>query len=337
MKRFYLILFIFSFCFSNAQIIHFNDTNFKTKLLQSSSTTNIANDCTLLDYYKIDTNNDGEIQVNEAQAVCRLIIPASNISDLTGIEYFTNLTFLICAQNNLSSLDLSQLTQLEQLACYQNNISTLNLSSLTHLQQLFCYQNQITSLDFNQNPELTRVYCGNNQISSLDFSANPLFNDLGCRNNQLTSLNIKNGTTQLFGSQTVFNECWTGNPNLTTICADTAEIPALQSFMSACGVNTSGMVINSSCSMGVENHALLYYVTIAPNPSSGVFEVEFANNIVAKTSIIICNVLGQEVLSLDCARDDKTVKLDLSDYPSGVYLVKIIGDGGVLEKRVLKK
>jgi hypothetical protein len=337
MKRFYLILFIFSFCFSNAQIIHFNDANFKNKLLQSSFTTNIAIDCATIDYYKIDTNNNGEIEVIEAQAVCRLNIPASNISDLTGIEHFTNLKWLNCPQNNLTGIDISQLTHLEQLACYQNNISTLNLSSLTHLQQLFCFQNNISSLDFSNNPELTRVYCGNNQISSLDFSANPLFNDLGCRNNQLTSLNIKNGTTQLFGSQTYLNECWTGNPNLTTICADAAEIPALQSYMSACGVNTSGMVINSACSMGVESYALLSDVTIAPNPSSGVFKVEFANGIAEKTSLMIYNVLGQEVKSLDCARDDKTVKLDLSDYPSGVYLVKIANGDGVIEKRVLKQ
>jgi hypothetical protein len=133
------------------------------------------------------------------------------------------------------------------------------------------------------------------------------------------------------------NECWTGNPNLTTICADAAEIPALQSFMSACGVNTSGMVINSACSMGVESYDLFPDVTIAPNPSSGVFEVEFANGIAEKTSLMIYNVLGQEVKSLDCARDDKTVTLDLSDYPSGVYLVKIANGDGVIEKRVLKQ
>ena len=319
--------------------INIPDPNFKAILLAANTTNNIAAIGAIGNFttVKIDTNNDGEIQVSEAQAINYLLVINSQISDLTGIEYFTNLKYLYCAQNNLTSIDLSQLIQLERLGCYQNNMTLLNLSTLLHLQYLFCYQNNITSLDFSHNPELTTVYCGNNQISSLDFSANPLFNDLGCRNNLLTSLNIKNGTTQLFGSQTYLNECWTGNPNLVTICADAAEIPALQSFMSTCGVNTSGMVINSSCSMGVESHALLDDVTIAPNPSSGVFEVEFTHGIAEKTSIMIYNVLGQEVKSLDCARDDKTVKLDLSDYPSGVYLVKITSDTGVLEQRVLKK
>lgn len=337
MKKYLMTLLIINIC--SAQTINIPDQHFKAILLAASPNNTIAATGPLnnLTNVKIDTNNDGEIQVSEAQAITYLLVINSQISDLTGIEYFINLNWFNCAQNNLITLDVSQLIQLNWLFCYQNNLTSLNLNNLSHLKQLFSFQNNITSLDFTHNPELTTVYCGNNQISSLDFSANPLFNDLGCRNNQLTSLNIKNGITQLFGSQTYLNECWTGNPNLTTICADAAEITALQSFMSACGVNTSGMAINSACSMGVESHALLYDVTIVPNPSSDVFVVEFANEIVEKTSIMIYNMLGQEVKSLDCARNDKTVKLDLSDYHSGVYLVKITGDGGVLEKRVLKK
>lgn len=337
MEKYLITLLIFNIC--SAQTINIPDAHFKAMLLSASPNNNIAGIGPLSNtlFVKIDTNNDGEIQTSEAQAINYILIPNAQISDLTGIEYFSNLTFFSFAQNNITNVNLLSLTNLERLYCYQNNLTSLNLDNLSHIKQLFCFQNNITSLDFSHNPELTTVYCGNNQISSLDFSANPLFNDLGCRNNQLTSLNIKNGATQLFGTQTYLNECWTGNPNLTTICADAAEIPDLQSFMSACGVNTSGMVINSACSMGVESYALLSDVTIAPNPSSGVFEVEFANGIAEKTSLMIYNVLGQEVKSLDCARDDKTIKLDLSDYPSGVYLVKIIGDGGVLEKRVLKK
>jgi len=318
--------------------INIPDPHFKAMLLAADVNNNIAETGPLnnLGSVKIDTNNDGEIQVSEVQNITYLLLLNSQISDLTGIEYFTNLIYLNIGQNSITTLDLSQLTQLVRLGCFQNNINSLNLNTLTHLQQLGCQQNQITSLNFSNNPELTTVYCGNNQISSLDFSANPLFNELGCRNNLLTSLNIKNDTTQLFGAQTLYNECWTGNPNLTTICADDTELPALQNFMSACGVNTSGMVINSSCSMA-NDEFMTDGVGVYPNPSNGVFEVEFAHGIVEKTSIVIYNVLGQEVKSLDCARDDKTMKVDLSDYPSGVYLVKIANGDVVLEKRILKK
>jgi len=337
MKKYLIILLIFNIC--SAQTINIPDAHFKAMLLAANSTNTIAATGPLnnLTNVKIDTNNDGEIQVSEAQVINYLLIINSQISDLTGIEYFTNLNWFNCAQNNLTTLDVSHLIQLNWLFCYQNNIASLNLTSLFHLKQLFCFQNNITSLDFSHNPELTTVYCGNNQISSLDFSANPLFNDLGCRNNQLTSLNIKNGTSQLFGAQTYLNECWTGNPNLTTICADDAGTPALQNFMSACGVNTSGMVINSSCSMA-NDEFMADGVGVYPNPSDGVFMLYFNQAVANDCNLVVYDVLGRGILEKQVNKNSTEYDLDLTHFASGNYIVKLTNstNGVCYYKKIIK-
>lgn len=52
-----------------------------------------------------------------------------NISDLTGIEYFTALTQLNCGGNLLTSLDLSNNTALVLLGCHDNQLTNLNVKN----------------------------------------------------------------------------------------------------------------------------------------------------------------------------------------------------------------
>jgi alpha-tubulin suppressor-like RCC1 family protein len=94
-------------------------------------------------------------------------------------------------------------------------------------------------------------------------------------------------------------------------------------------ITITGCVLDNAV-FGKENDG----VVLAPNPTTGKV---FLDGVGVYQSVGVYNCLGQEVLSLDCARDDKTVTLDLSDYPSGVYLVKIANGDGVIEKRVLKQ
>ena len=58
---------------------------------------------------------DGQILTAVAQSFSNLFVSGINISDLTGIEDFVNLTELQCSDNNLTSLNVSTLTALEIL------------------------------------------------------------------------------------------------------------------------------------------------------------------------------------------------------------------------------
>jgi hypothetical protein len=77
MKQIILVIFlIFTFNSLNAQNINFKDSNFKNALFENK--------------IKIDLNNDGIIQVDEAEKVTDLNLMKKNISDITEIKYFKN-------------------------------------------------------------------------------------------------------------------------------------------------------------------------------------------------------------------------------------------------------
>ena len=72
---------------------------------------------------------------------------AIGVFDLTGIEDFTNLEYLDCSYNLLTSIDLSQNTALEWFNVKFNQLNSLDVSHNTALTYLFCENNQLATLD----------------------------------------------------------------------------------------------------------------------------------------------------------------------------------------------
>ena len=93
-----------------------------------------------------------------------------NISNLTGLEYFTNLEVLDLATNNIENLQpLQSLTKLKTLDLSANKISNLDpLRNLTSLNHLYLYNNKKIS-DISPLSALT-------QISTLDLDNNSISN-----------------------------------------------------------------------------------------------------------------------------------------------------------------
>ncbi|CAM3313133.1 hypothetical protein FLLO111716_02995 [Flavobacterium longum] len=231
-KNYILIACLFVAVVGNAQIINFPDPAFKAKLLTSSSTISPVGYDANGNYIVIDANNDGEIQESEALLVYRMVLDANpgEITDVTGIAYFENLTALAIYDNPLTSLDVSMLTNLKALtatetntptillndqleilncswgilstldishcpnlksiSCQNNNIEVLDASSLTQLVDLRCSNNQIAVLDISNSPLLQTLECSNNMISELDVSGKSFLNWLYCDGNQITSLDL---------------------------------------------------------------------------------------------------------------------------------------------------
>ncbi|HEY5592443.1 MAG TPA: leucine-rich repeat domain-containing protein [Paludibacter sp.] len=143
----------------------------------------------------IDINADGEIQYDEASAYLDGIsVSGSGISDLTGIEAFTNITYLYCSNNSLTTLDVSSNTDLQYLDCSDNSLTSLDVSANTALEYLYCRNNQLLSLNTSGVAALTELHCAYNQLASLDISTNTALTILGCSNNQLTSLDVSDNT-----------------------------------------------------------------------------------------------------------------------------------------------
>ncbi len=138
----------------------------------------------------VDTNNDGEIQVSEAEAVEVFFPRGFGILSMEGIEAFTNLKQMNCAQNSLTTIDLSQNVLLEDLAIYFNVLVELDVSVLPNLKTLDCDFNDLTSLDVSQNPNLERLDFPFNNITSIDISQNPALISFDADSNGLTFLDF---------------------------------------------------------------------------------------------------------------------------------------------------
>ncbi|OMP31548.1 hypothetical protein BKM32_07465 [Mangrovimonas sp. DI 80] len=71
-----------------------------------------------------------------------------------------------------------------------------------------------------------------------------------------------------------------------------------------------------------------------PNPSStGIFNIKLAKDY-ETLEMHVYAITGQKVLSQNLKRLTENISLDLSRFPSGVYLVNLVGDG---EKLPVKK
>jgi Leucine-rich repeat (LRR) protein len=95
---------------------------------------------------EFDDTLDGYILTSRANEIEQLIIPSKQISDLSGIEDFTALTFLNVSNNNLTSLDVSHSTSLSSLIVDNNELERLDISTNTSLFSLTANNNYLTCI-----------------------------------------------------------------------------------------------------------------------------------------------------------------------------------------------
>ena len=129
-----------------------------------------------------DTINDGQVLTTNISNIDSLDISSGYIFDgiynLSGIEDFTNLTYLECRRNPLITIDVSQNSQLTHLI-YQgqagmggsfSNLINLVLPQSNNLIHLECPFNILESLDISQNSSLQYLDCSfnNSMFGGLD-------------------------------------------------------------------------------------------------------------------------------------------------------------------------
>jgi hypothetical protein len=245
-KIYFLILTLCIFNGLSAQVINFPDANLKAKLLTATNGNTVPvasiqyfNPGYPTYYNKIDTNNDGEIQISEALLIKSLDISNANITDLTGLSYFSNLHTLFCHYNKISNL--SEVNSIPSLVQFQMNNNTglneINLSNLINLKTLTCISDNLTLLNVSKNVSLENISCQLNELTSLDVSNCPNLNWLVSFYNKLEFLNIKNGNTKNWVNLSIRN----GERYLRYICADEEDLSLVQketSNLPNCHVNT---------------------------------------------------------------------------------------------------
>ena len=290
------------------QIINFPDPNLKARLLSGACCSDYPLNTTTV----VDLNGDGEVDTTEASKIGSMNLSASNISDLTGLQYFTNLLSLWFPSNPISVLDYTVLP--------------------TSIKYFGPYNIPIHTIDTSYFPNLIVLNISGTQISSLNLETNHFLTTVGIKNcPNISSLVIKNGAIQDVSDTT--NGCWSNCPNLVTVCTDDNELAAVESFLTTCGYNLSLMNVNSSCVLGTEDFTNEGGFSVAPNPSKGVFELRFSEPIEGNVSVY--NLLGQRIVSTEL--NGTVLGLQLSDYPSGCYMIVVESGNKVMRQMVVKE
>ena len=164
-------------------------------------------------WWDFNTNRDDHFSPSEIANAKGIICDNKEISNLKGIEFFTEIWKLDCYYNNLKTIDLSHNKKLSYINCHHNQLKELDVSGLPLLKTFYCNYNELPSInvsknekleDFNcqnnhldtlnvsQNKELVKLSCGHNNLTELDVSENKKLKTLGCYENKLRNLNLGN-------------------------------------------------------------------------------------------------------------------------------------------------
>lgn len=162
-----------------------------------------------------DKNHDKYFSPSEIASAKWISCDNKEISNLKGIEFFTNIWLLECYYNNLKTIDLShnkklsyinciynkleeldvsELPLLEKFACDGNKLQSIDVSENKKLKDFSCKENSLGTLNVSQNTELERLVCGHNNLTELDVSENKKLKQLWCYENKLSNLDLGNQT-----------------------------------------------------------------------------------------------------------------------------------------------
>lgn len=174
MKTTLLFLSFLLFQIGNSQNIIFSDPVFKDFLVNANVNFN-TDPNNIVSYPPIDANDDGEISQTEALSVIGLEFYYTNITDLEGLQYFTNV---------------------KVISTYYANFPVFNQPSLVNLEELsllnFVGSVALTTVNVSNNINLIKFQCSSDLITSLDFSNNTLLKDVTIYCPSLISVNFSN-------------------------------------------------------------------------------------------------------------------------------------------------
>lgn len=213
-------------------------------------------------WWDFNTNRDDHFSPSEIANAKGIICDNKEISNLKGIEFFTEiwkldcyynnlktidlshnkkLSYINCIYNKLEELDVSELPLLEKFACDGNKLQSIDVSENKKLKDFSCKENSLGTLNVSQNTELERLVCGHNNLTELDVSENKKLKQLWCYENKLSNLDLGNQTELEVlscgdnplsvldvGANTNLEKLFVSNTNLTSL--DATNNTALATF-----------------------------------------------------------------------------------------------------------
>jgi len=339
-KIYFLFILVFFTTVVKAQIVNIPDANFKNALVNDPVYDLYCNGKIMID---VDTNDDGEIQVSEAEAVECLRISNKNINSLEGIQSFINLTVLDCFNNNLVNIDISQNTALLSIDCQFTHLESLDVTNNPNLYRILCYSNNLTELDLTQNTDLRTLDCHNNHITELDVTQIPLLRVFICDGNNLEELDVSQNQAQLIwltcsANNLSFLNVQNGNNgildwvdaryNQNDLCIQVDDV--VQANNEATWYKDETAIYSEDCLLRTNDTDNVSEISLYPNPVKTFLNLESQNSI---KRVQVFNLLGEQIFKVE----GDINKIDFSNYTKGIYFVKIKTVNRFQVKKVIKE
>ena len=285
-------------------IVYIPDVNFKAELVNNTS---------------INTNMDSEIQKTEAAAYTGFIgVSNKNISNLTGIEEFTEITLLNCSRNSIASINVSNNSNLTYLNCSNNSLTTLDISSNTSLKTLLCTDNQLSILDVTQLNDLETLWGQRNEITNINLSNNTSLVTLAFSNNQLSTLDVTNNNaleSLTIGQNSLSNLDLSMNTNLDRLDFFNNDISTID-----LSNNTELTFLNSQTND---------MTSIDLSNNTKLVEIKIGSNYLIDQLDLTNNVLLEKI-------DFQGLSITTLDLSNNINLVDIIGSSSPMIKMDLR-
>ena len=245
-----------------------------------------------------DADHDNCFSPREIANAKGFLCDNKEISNLKGIEFFTEIWELYCCYNNLKTIDLSHNKKLSYLNCHHNKLEELDVSGLPLLKTFYCGHNELQSIDVRKNEQLKDFDCQDNHLDTLDVSQNKELVKLGCGSNNLTELDVsENKKLKTLG----LYENKLRNLNL----GNQTELEWL-----SCGKNPLS-VLDVSANTNLETLLV---------PETNLTEL----NVSANTKLKVLNVSNTNLTSLDATNNTALVTFIGKDCS---YNIAVEGDG----------
>lgn len=274
---------------------------------------------------------NGMILTADALAVTTLTITspdiASNISvdDLTGIEGFTNLENLNVYATMIEELNVSALTKLKSLSCADNMLTSLDVSNNSLLENL-----NISS--FGDVGPISH-------IEEIDLSHNPNFKELTATGNFIKYINLKNGNNNL---QVKLNLSsgefdYPDDHIVGHICIEVDDPQAAQNNQlpySAWNIyhRNKTYTFAENCALS-NNEFNINTVSVYPNPVSDVLYLKTSNGIPVDKAILY-DISGRIVNEYF---NSTAEEIPVSNLEKGIYVLQIFsGKHTQTEKIIIK-
>lgn len=307
----------------------------------------------------VNTNQNAEIECDEASAYNGFLpLSSLEISDITGLEAFVNLTDVNLGFNNLTSVDFSANTALiglnlnfndiggavnftaansalQYLYMDGNDISSVDVSPLTNLIGLGLQLNELGALDLSGLNSLQNVAAEVNFISDLTLCTScPSLNSINFEFNNISELDVSGYPNMNFvklnnNFLTSLNVANGNNQVVGGFFLDVTNNPNLTCIqVDDATYSTVNWTLvdaqtsfNENClTVGVDENIASEF-KLFPNPTSGV--LTFSEPISGE----LMDVTGKAVLGFSRANS-----IDLHEFNPGIYMLRT--EGGTVHRVV---